>query len=90
MRELLTHDSGGCAEAGQHRHGERGPNGQTVDEVVHGVTQTDHPRHRLDAGHALAAQPVAHHGRRGIVLKEWSDHGGVHSVWVYQLWEMLP
>lgn len=89
MRELLTHDGGGRAEARQHRHGERGPDGQTVDEVVQGVTQSYHPRHRLDAGHAFAAQPVAHHGRRGIVLKERADHRGVHSVWVYQLWEML-
>lgn len=89
MRELLTHDGGGRAEARQHRHGEGGPDGQTVDEVVQGVTQSYHPRHRLDAGHAFAAQPVAHHGRRGIVLKEWADHRRVHGVWVCQVWEMF-
>lgn len=76
MGELLTHDGGGRAEAGQYGHGERRSDGQTVDEVVQCVAEGNHPRHRPDPGDALAAEPVAHHIRHLDILEEW------HNVYV--------
>lgn len=59
--KLLTHDGDRSAEAGHYGHGEGGADSEAVDEVVEGVTQSYHPRHRLDAGHGRATQPVARH-----------------------------
>jgi len=71
--ELLAHDGGGRAEARQNRHGERGADGQAVDEVVQRVAQRYHPRHRLDAGDLFPTQPAARHARRLGVLEERRD-----------------
>lgn len=49
MRELLTHDCDGGAEAGEDGDGEGRADGQAVDEVVKSVTERDHPRQRLHA-----------------------------------------
>lgn len=59
--KLLTHDGDRGAEARHYRHREGGADGEAIDEVVEGVTQGYHPRHRLDAGHGGPTQPVAHH-----------------------------
>lgn len=70
MGELLAHDGGGRTEARQDGHGERGADSQAVDEVVHRVAESDHPRHRLDAGDTSSSQPVAHHAWYLDVLQE--------------------
>lgn len=49
MRELLTHDGDGGAEAGEDGDGEGGSDGQAVDEVVKSVAERDHPCQRLHA-----------------------------------------
>lgn len=59
--KLLTHNGDGSAEARNYGHGEGGADGEAVDEVVESIAQSDHPRHRLDAGHGRTTQPVARH-----------------------------
>lgn len=61
MRKLFTHDGGRRTEPGHYGHSERGTDGQTINKVVQRVAQTDHPRHRLDAGHLFPPQPAARH-----------------------------
>lgn len=71
MGKLLTYDGGRRTEPCQYRHSERGTDSKTIDEVVQRVTQSYHPRHRLDAGDAFPTQPVTHHSRLLDVLEEW-------------------
>lgn len=59
--KLLTHNGDRSAEPRHYRHGEGGADSKAIDEVVESVTQGYHPRHRLDAGHGCATQPVARH-----------------------------
>lgn len=76
MRKLFTHNGDGRGTASEHRHREGGADGQTINEVVHGITQCDHPRHSLDAGQPPAAEPVAHHCRRMLILQ---SHTHTHA-----------
>lgn len=48
MRELFTQDGDGGADALEHRDGEGGTDGQTVNEVVESITQCDHPSQSPD------------------------------------------
>ena len=48
MRQLLTDDGNGDADAGQYAVGEGSANRQTVDEVVHAVAKHDHPGDAFD------------------------------------------
>lgn len=73
MRKLFTHDGDGRATASEHWHSEGGANGQTVDEIVHGITQCNHPCHCLDPGQPPSTEPVAHHCRRVLVLQKSTD-----------------
>lgn len=59
--KLLTHDGDRGAEPRNYGHGEGGADGEAINEVVERVAQGHHPRHRLDAGHGGATQPVAGH-----------------------------
>lgn len=59
MRKLFTHDGDGRADAGEHRHGEGGADGQAVDKVVQAVAQRDHPGQRANVGVGRPLQPVA-------------------------------
>lgn len=84
MRKLLTNNCYGCTEPSQDWHSERGTNSQTIDEVVQRIAQSYHPRHRLDAGDALAPQPVAHQGRRLDVLEEsWDVYLNLNIILLY-------
>lgn len=57
--ELLTQDGHGGADALEHGGGERGADGQAVDEVVQAVAQRDHPGQRANVRVGGALQPVA-------------------------------
>lgn len=59
MGELLTQDGHGGADTLEHGGGERGADGQAVNEVVQAVAQCDHPRQRADVRVRGALQPVA-------------------------------
>lgn len=61
MGKLLAHNGDRSAEPRHYRHGEGGADSEAIDEVMESVAQGYHPRHRLDAGHGRATQPVAHH-----------------------------
>lgn len=58
MRELFTEDGNRGAEAGEQRQCEGRSDGQTVDEVMHSITDSDHPRHSLYIRHSLPFQPA--------------------------------
>lgn len=59
VRELLTQDGHGGADALEDGGGEGGADGQPVDEVVQPVAQRDHPGQSADVRVGGSFQPIA-------------------------------